>query len=79
MKWTEFAEAAVAEVVDWTSSVVAETVRHLVEDVTMRLNQWTATTATDALALWPVDRCAVAPCYYYPSTPSASMSYHQLV
>jgi hypothetical protein len=78
MKWTEFVEAAVAEVVDWTSSVVVEIVRHLVEDVTLRLHQWTATTATDALALWPVDRCAVAPCYCYPNTPSASMSYHQL-
>jgi hypothetical protein len=51
MKWTEFVEAVVAEVVDWTSSVVVEIVRHLVEDVTSRLHQWTATTATDALAL----------------------------
>ena len=78
MKWTEFAEAAVGEAVDWASSVVVETVRRLVEDVTSWLHQWTATTATDALALWPGDRCAVAPCYYYPNTPSASMSYHQL-
>ena len=75
MKWTEFVEAAVAEVVGWTSSVAVEHVRHLVEDATLRLHQ---STVADSPALWPVNRCVVAPCYYCPSTLPASTSYHQL-